>query len=273
MSNYVRATIEVDGGEERYVLMANLIAIGFESFEENTNELIACVIESDFDKKEFKLLMERDHHPYELNVIEEKNWNEEWERNFEPVVIGDFCSVRAAFHPHNDSTTHEIVITPKMSFGTGHHATTYMMLELMKEEDFVDSSVLDFGTGTGILAIMAEKLGASEIMAIDVDNWSIENAAESLTLNGCRNITLEKRDNIPLDKSFNKILANINRNVILESLPNMCKVLEARGTILLSGLLNSDFEEINAKATKLGLQLQRKGEKSGWIALRYKLPS
>lgn len=259
--------------EEREIFIARLISIGFESFEEDATELKTFVNEFDFDEKEFKLLMQQFPHSFMIEAIPEKNWNEEWEKNFEPVAIGSFCLVRAAFHEPDPGMKHEIIITPKMSFGTGHHATTYMMLELMSEDDFKGLSVLDFGTGTGILSIMAEKLGAKEVLAIDMDDWSIENAKENLQLNNCRMTTLEKRDNIPLDKTFNRILANINRNVILDSLPNMCKVLGRKGAILLSGLLQQDFEKIHDEATSLGLQLQKKGEKSGWIALSYILLS
>jgi ribosomal protein L11 methyltransferase len=273
MNRYFQVTMEVGGNEEQEILVAKLISIGFESFEQQSNKLIAFIPTSEFHEKEFTSLVNEANLQFDKIILEEKNWNEEWEKSFAPVVIGDFSTVRASFHPPNQNTDYEIVITPKMSFGTGHHATTYMMLQLMAEEDFTCSTVLDFGTGTGILSIMAEKLGADHIVAIDVDNWSIENAAENLVLNGCAKITLQKRDNIPLDKSFKKILANINRNVILETLPDLCRVLEAKGTILLSGLLHSDFDQIDAEATKLGLKLQKKGEKSGWIALRYNLLS
>jgi ribosomal protein L11 methyltransferase len=273
MNKYVQATIEVDNDEEREVLIAELIIVGFESFEEDPKLLKAFVTDAAFDESAFRSLIQQRGKKFKLEAISEKNWNEEWERNFQPVVIGDFCAVRAAFHEPIVQTKHEIIITPKMSFGTGHHATTHLMLELMGEEIFTNLTVLDFGTGTGILSIMAEKLGASAVLAIDIDEWSIENAAENLHMNNCRNTTLEKRGNIPLNASFNRILANINRNVILDSLPDMCKVLQVNGAILLSGLLQSDFEQINVEATSLGLQLQRKGEKSGWIALRYNLLS
>jgi ribosomal protein L11 methyltransferase len=273
MSRYLQVTIPVSSDEERELLIATLISAGFESFEEVAGSLKAFIPEGDFDQLSFRSLMNQSSQQFDVELIPEKNWNEEWEKNFEPVVIRDFCRVRAAFHKVDPTMQHEIIITPKMSFGTGHHATTHMMLELMAQDDFKNLSVLDFGTGTGILSIMAEKLGAQEVLAIDIDDWSIENAAENLQLNNCSKTRLAKRDNIPLDKSFNRILANINRNVILDSLPNMCKVLVSKGAILLSGLLQSDFEMVHGEATSLGLQLQRKGEKSGWIALRYILLS
>jgi ribosomal protein L11 methyltransferase len=206
---------------------------------------------------------------FDIESLPVKNWNEEWEKNFDPVVVDDFCSIRAEFHKPNPRTRFELIITPKMSFGTGHHATTFMMLQLMQHLELKDETVLDFGTGTGILAIMAEKLGAADVVAIDIDEWSIQNAIENLALNGCRRIQLYKSDNIPADKSFKIILANINRNVILEQLPVMCKLLTGKGELLLSGLMVEDFEMIQSEAMKYRLVLHKKLERSGWIALRY----
>jgi ribosomal protein L11 methyltransferase len=269
MNKYLQVSIPVDTDLQNEILLAELISIGFYSFQEEQKLLKAFVAEDKFDEQVLKSIIEHYELSYSVESIQEKNWNEEWEKNFEPVVIGDHCTIRAKFHESNPKTKHEIVITPKMSFGTGHHATTYLMIELMQDMDFKNSEVLDFGTGTGILAIMAEQLGAKEILAIDIDDWSIMNAKENIETNQCIKIQLLQTDNIPPNKSFKIILANINRNVILENLPIMCKILEARGEILLSGLLVIDFEQVDAEATKRGLHLQRKGEKSGWIALRY----
>ena len=273
MNDYLQVEIKVNGDEDREILIAQLISIGYESFEESEHLLKAFIRPGDFNEEQFRKMMQLNDHRYEIQLIPEKNWNEEWEKNFDPVVIGDFCTVRAHFHSKNFSTRHDIVITPKMSFGTGHHATTSLMLEFMQDIEFTTQSVVDFGTGTGILAIMAEKLGARTVVAIDVDGWSIRNAEENLQRNNCSKVVLFHSDNIPADKSFKIILANINRNVILDHLPDMCKILAERGEILLSGLMEGDFEEVQAQATKLGLRLQKKGEKLGWIALRYQLLS
>jgi len=273
MSRYLQVIIPVESDLQGEMLVALLTDVGYDSFEEESTKLKAYITEERFDEEVLNSIIREYSLDYSLELIQEKNWNEEWEKNFEPVVIGKFCSVRAAFHESNHETLHEIVITPKMSFGTGHHATTFLMIELMQDVDFSDASVLDFGTGTGILAVMAEKLGAKEIVAIDVDDWSILNAKENFETNQCAKIQLVQANNIPANKSFRIILANINRNIILENLPAMCKILEAKGEILLSGLLVSDFEVVNTEAANLGLHLQRKGEKSGWIALSYALPS
>ena len=273
MDNYVEVDIEVTADEEKEILMAELISIGFEAFQEEDGKLKAFVPDASFNEDVLNTVALLKGRHFNVHHIDEKNWNEEWEKNFEPVVIGDFCSIRADFHPKNLNTEYEIVITPKMSFGTGHHATTHMMLELMREIDFAGKSVFDFGTGTGILAIMSEMLGASEITAIDVDEWSIRNAKENMERNNCTKVRLIQTDNIPTDKSFKIILANINRNVILESMEDMCKILEEDGQILLSGLMERDYEMVLTEARNRGLQLQKKGEKSGWIALRFLLHS
>ena len=269
MQNHLQVNIRVDTELEKEILIAHLNAIGFEGFEEEPGILKAFIPEIKFDENGFHQLMKAHESKFDIESVAVKNWNEEWEKNFDPVVIDEFCSVRAEFHLPNPRTRFELVITPKMSFGTGHHATTYMMLQLMEHLVFKEKTVLDFGTGTGILAIMAEKLGAAEVIAIDIDEWSIENAIENLAQNGCGRIHLHKSDNIPADKSFKIILANINRNVILEQLPVMCKLLAGKGELLLSGLIVEDFEMVQSEAMKYGLALHKKLEKSGWIALRY----
>ena len=269
MTNYLQVTIAVKSESEAEMLIALLSNIGFDSFREEVGILHAYIEEHKFDEDLCSSFLREHQLDYSLEKIESRNWNEEWEKNFQPVMVDDFCSIRAIFHEPNKLTQHEIIITPKMSFGTGHHATTYLMVELMRGIDFENASVLDFGTGTGILAIMAEKLGAKEILAIDIDEWSILNASENITANNCTKIQLVQADNIPSNKSFKIMLANINRNVILENLPGMCKILAANGEILLSGLMVADFEQVHALANKCGLYLQKKGEKSGWIALRY----
>ena len=269
MTDYLQVSIPVNTDLQNEILIAELSNIGFDSFQEEPNLLKAFITEGKFDEQVLKSIIHQLELRYSVEFIQAKNWNDAWEKNFEPVVIGNHCTIRATFHVSNPTTKHEIVITPKMSFGTGHHATTYLMIELMQDMDFTNSKVLDFGTGTGILAIMAEQLGAKEILAIDIDDWSIMNAKENIETNQCIKIQLLQTDNIPPNKSFKIILANINRNVILENLPIMCKILEDKGEILLSGLLVTDFEQVDAEATRLGLHLQRKGEKSGWIALSY----
>ena len=170
--------------------------------------------------------------------------------------------------PTTGTAKFEIVITPKMSFGTGHHATTYMMIKLMKDINFENTSVLDFGTGTGILAILAEKSGAKEIYAIDNDEWSIANAEENFKKNNCRKIILHKASGASSDIQFDIILANINKHVILENLETLAQLHTPNGVILLSGLLQVDSVEIVGAAEKAGFKLSKKIEKNNWIGLQ-----
>ena len=178
-------------------------------------------------------------------------------------------AVRADFHTSITNTKFEIVITPKMSFGTGHHATTYMMIELMRHIDFSRKSVLDFGTGTGILAILAEKSGAGKIRAIDNDDWSIANAGENLKKNNCSKTVLEKASDTSSAIKVDIILANINKNVILENFEKLVQLLSPNGVILLSGLLKNDKEEVFTEAKRSGLTVKKEVERNNWIALQF----
>ena len=247
--------------EELIALLDDYNPSGFEQ----TDELLKAYFEEkSFDRNAIAKLVEG--YQYTLNEIEEKNWNSLWEQNFQPVVVGDFCAVRAHFHAPIPNVAHEIIITPKMSFGTGHHATTYMMLQQMRDIDFPNKTVFDFGTGTGILAILAEKLGAAEITAIDVDDWSIENARENFERNACRRISVSLSSSLP-QQQFDVILANINRNVLLQYMEELVKTVKENGRVLLSGLLAADETDIVTAAEQQGLQLVKKVERSGWISL------
>lgn len=249
--------------EELIALFDEYNATGFEQTDE---KLIAYFPVETFAKEEIEKILEGFSH--QTTEIEEKNWNEEWEQNFQPVVVEDFVAVRAHFHQPITNVQHEIVITPKMSFGTGHHATTYMMMRQMRELDFQNKTIFDFGTGTGILAILAEKLGAKKITAIDVDDWSIENAEENFERNNCSAIEVKLSSQIPAQK-FDVILANINRNVILDYMPELVKALQPNATILFSGLLIADENDIDAAALANGLRFVRKMERTGWLSLLY----
>jgi len=249
--------------EELIALLDEYHATGFEQTDE---KLVAYFLEENFSKDEVEKILEG--YSFSSAEIEEKNWNEEWEKNFQPVIVDDFVAVRAHFHEPIKGVQHEIVITPKMSFGTGHHATTHMMMQQMKSIDFQNKTVFDFGTGTGILAILAEKLGASKITAIDVDDWSIENAEENFSRNHCTKINVSLSSNIP-NEQFDIILANINRNVILEYMPQLVKSLHGKATLLFSGLLLADENDIKAAAEKNGLLFVNQTERQGWISLLF----
>jgi ribosomal protein L11 methyltransferase len=192
-----------------------------------------------------------------------------WESNFEPVVVEDFCKVRADFHPASGSAKHDIIITPKMSFGTGHHATTYMMIQQMRDLDFKGKAVADFGTGTGILAILAEKLGSSKVVAIDYDEWSIQNAEENILKNGCTAISLQQADTFSPPENFDIILANINRNVILDNLDGLVFGLNAKAFLLISGILKEDEKDIVAACINRNLSYIKTVNRNQWISILF----
>ncbi len=266
--DYIKITFEDLQPEQREILIAQLAEAGYEGFEEKDSSLDAFISKQSFDTTLLNEISFKYQTPYSLQKIAETNWNQVWESNFEPVVVDDYVALRADFHKPITNTKFEIVITPKMSFGTGHHATTYMMIELMKEIDFNGRSVLDFGTGTGILAILAEKSGAEIIHAIDNDDWSITNAEENFNKNSCNKIVLKKASDASSEMKFDIILANINKNVILNNLEILAGLLNQEGTILFSGLLQGDKQDILEAVKKLDLSLKKGLIKDNWIAVQ-----
>jgi ribosomal protein L11 methyltransferase len=257
--------ISIDANEEQQeILISQLSDLSADGFEQADNYLIAYFNESTFKSYEVNELLKG--YSFTIKSIEEKNWNEVWESNFQPVIVDKFCAIRAEFHDPIKDVEHEIIITPKMSFGTGHHATTYMMIEQMREIDFKNKTVFDFGTGTGILPILAEKLGASKITAIDIDDWSISNAKENIEKNNCSKISVSLSSQIP-DGKFDVVLANINRNVILSYLPQLNNTLKENCYLLLSGLLSSDEEDIIKACNNEKIQFLKGIERNNWISL------
>ena len=258
--------VSIQTTEWQEVLIALMAEIGYEGFEQEEGVLKAFIKEGAFDRKALDTLLAVYGVGYTEQRIEEKNWNAEWEANFQPVVVDGFCAIRAHFHPPMPGVEHELVITPKMSFGTGHHATTYMMLQAMRGIELRGKRVLDFGTGTGVLAILAERLGAAEVAAIDNDDWSIENAQENAATNGCTRISILKQDAVErLEGPFDVILANINKHVIVAQLPALGQQLAAGGVILLSGLLIDDSEDIDNEAVKNNISISVRMTKGNWI--------
>lgn len=266
--NHLQVTIAVTDPEQQEILIALLTGLGYEGFEQQEDALLAFLPEAGFDAAALETLCKPLDLAYTTVLIPEKNWNEEWEKNFTPVRVGEFCAVRAHFHQPIPGVSHELVITPKMSFGTGHHATTYMMMQAMQNLDLPGKTVLDFGTGTGVLAILAEKLGAAGVLAIDMDDWSVENAQENITENRCINISIQKSDCLPTNGRFDIILANINKHVLLREMAGMEQQLKAGGVILMSGLLREDFEDIENQATKNNLSVSGQMTRGSWICLK-----
>jgi ribosomal protein L11 methyltransferase len=268
--NTIEILIETSQNEIKEALIAELSVIGFEGFEESGNTVKAYIGENEFEADSLNIIVSKYNLNYSKSIIEEQNWNAVWESNFNPVVVDDFVAIRADFHQSIQNVQYEIVITPKMSFGTGHHATTFMVMQLMKDIDFQNKTVFDFGTGTGILAILAEKLGASEVLAVDNDDWCIENSLENIQKNNCKMIDIQKVDNAFLNKKFDIVIANINKNIILDNIDHLKNDIVAGGTILLSGLLQEDEVDIIDAAKKIGWQHIKTLNKGMWIAMEFK---
>ena len=267
--NHIAVFIATKDVELNEILIAELLEIGFDGFEETDNGLQAVTSEDTFDGKILQTIIDKYQVTFTTSIIVEQNWNEVWESNFEPMQVDDFVGVRANFHQPMQGVAHEIIITPKMSFGTGHHATTYMMMQLMQDIDFKNKTVFDFGTGTGILAILAEKLSSQSILAIDYDDWCIENAIENITANNCSFITVTKADTAKLEQKFDIVIANINKNIILDNMVYLAEDVASNGQILLSGLLQEDEVDILEESQKYGWQHHKTITRGMWIALYF----
>lgn len=259
---------ELPGQEETDKLIALLAEQGFDGFVEEEDGLTAFIPEINFDQDAFeKVLAMFSVLSYSKSDIENINWNKKWESEFEPVYVDKFVAIRAHFHQPIKDVEHEIIITPKMSFGTGHHATTYLVMKQMKAIDFTHKTVFDFGTGTGILAILAEKLGASSVMAIDNDEWSITNTKENIEQNNCSKITVELMDSIPAGKQYDIILANINLNVITANLAGIAAIAKPGTPVIFSGILTSDEKTLLLSLQKGGFTHLATSTKKDWIAI------
>ena len=268
--NYWEISITSADSAIREELIAQMSDWGFDGFEEDEQSLKAFISEEGLVEPNLNYLLKKYNLTYSKSIIYKQNWNEVWESNFEPVTVDDFVYVRANFHAAQPSIQHEIIITPKMSFGTGHHATTYMVIQLMRSLEWAGGTVYDFGTGTGILAILAEKLGAADILAVDNDDWCIENATENTQINGAHLIRIEKADRPTIHPPVNIILANINKHILLENMAALSTGLVAGGKLILSGLLREDEADIQNLCQSLGLEHLTTIERTGWIALLYR---
>lgn len=268
-------TTTVTESYQQDLLINALGEIGFDTFEELDLGFKAYIPSVNFDKEKLTETLSVYHDmftfSYETTLIPQKNWNQVWESNFEPIVIGSKIFVRATFHAAKPEFAYEIVIDPKMAFGTGHHQTTSMMLELMLECNFTGKNVLDMGCGTGILAIMASKLGAAEVTAIDYDEVCYHSTIENAGLNHIDNITALCGSNevIP-NQQFDTVLANINRNILLNQLQRYSEVLKTGGEIYLSGFYETpDLEMITHAAHSYGLKYISHKKNRDWVAARF----
>ena len=267
MSKYIKIEIETSSKEQLEILIAELSEINFEAFEENENSLSAFIREECFNENDLKEIILANDVSYTKSIIVNTNWNAKWESEFEPIIIEDFVAVRAAFHEPIANVKYDIIITPKMSFGTGHHATTYLMLQQMQNINFSGKTVLDFGTGTGILAIMAKKLGAQKILAIDNDEWSINNAKENLAANNCSDIFLIQKDNLSGLEKFDIVLVNINLNVIISSIDQLKDNTHNSSQLLVSGFLFKDKKVLTESFSDAGFKLIALSKKNEWLSM------
>jgi ribosomal protein L11 methyltransferase len=260
------------------ILTAELSEVGYDTFMDTESGFNAYITENVFSETQLKEVVEKyagmAQISYETQKIAKQNWNEEWEKNFEPLIIGDICSVRASFHPKPENVQYDIVINPKMSFGTGHHETTTLMIENQLTVDHKNKRVLDMGTGTGILAIMACKLGASEVVGVEVEDWTVENARENAETNQCSNITVHLGDvtAVQNDEAYDIVLANINRNVLLADMAAYTNLLKSGGPLILSGFYTEDLPVLQEEATRCGLVLESKRTKNNWVSAIFRKP-
>jgi ribosomal protein L11 methyltransferase len=260
--------------DQSEILIAQLNEIGFDGFEEETNELKAFIPSTNFDENIFNSVIDINTLKYTKSIIKKENWNTIWEANFEPIEVTypnsskPFVYIRAGFHQAKEGYEYDIIVTPKMSFGTGHHATTFLMMQQMSQINFVDKTVIDFGTGTGVLAILADKMGASLILGIDCDDWSIENAEENATINNCKNIQLLKAETIPAQaEKVDVMLANINLNIISEHILAIKAAVKLNGTILFSGIMLHDESNIVNVIEKEGITIKEIFKRDNWLAI------
>lgn len=269
MQHYIKITVEPLTTETAEMVMALLADAGYEGFVENDAQLEAYISEDRFDVTVPEQMLGGMGLTWTKEVIAPQNWNAIWESSFTPVIIPDFVAVRAAFHAPVTDVPYELVITPQMSFGTGHHATTLQMMQLMRHIDFHGKKVFDFGTGTGVLAILAEKLGAGSVLAMDNDEWSINNATDNVQNNRCSRVIVEAGDQPPVDQKFDVILANINRHILLEHMPAMAACLQPGGQLLISGFYADENPLLVDAAARHDLTLKESSVNNHWSALLF----
>ena len=255
------------------ILIAELGELPFESFIESEFGIVAYIqkqLWTDHMLDDLHILNSPEFVvSYKIEEIEQVNWNEEWEKNFEPIDVDGNCHVRAPFHPKTDAEF-DIVIEPKMSFGTGHHETTHMMIQHLLDMNVEGMKTLDMGCGTAILAILAEMKGAQPIDAIDIDNWCYLNSIENAERNNCHQITVYEGDaELLKGKQYDLIIANINRNILLNDMQHYVDCLNPKGTLLLSGFYEEDIPVIDASCTEKGLTYIKKLQRNNWVSLKY----
>lgn len=298
---YIQIAFNFNNQDQFELLVAQLAALGFDGFNEEeaatginngvgmssilgvssglgagAGHCKTYILSTDFEakgiEKELDIIFKQHILTYLKSAIKEENWNAIWESNFEPVRVGDFVGIRAHFHPSFDpAVQYEIKITPKMSFGTGHHATTFSVIQMMEHLNFKGKSVYDFGTGTGVLAILAEKLGAVDLLAVDNDDWCIENAKENILNNDANGILIKKVDSAYQNRQFDIILANVNRHIIEANMQELTHVAHSGSELILSGLLMEDQEDMIQLAANHGWNFVKSQPLNGWVSILFNI--
>ena len=269
MKIYLEVNIPIDPEENNVdILIARLSELGFDGFVEEADYILAYCEQKETSKKDLIAMLRDEGIPViGINEIEDENWNASWESGYESVIIADRIMVRAPFHPIPEKIKYDIIIEPKMSFGTAHHETTSLMLEFLLSLDVENKSVLDMGSGTGVLAILAFMKGAKEVLAIDNDTWAWQNALDNVKLNDAESIGVELGDAGSINsRTFRIIFANINRNILLRDIPAYAEALEAEGNLLLSGFYEQDLKQIQEKCGACGLTFVSAAKKNKWTA-------
>lgn len=274
--NFIQVNFSFEPFEEFMadILAAELAEIGFDSFVPGENGMQAFIPENKFDESSLKQLIA--DYPievavsYEIITVASKNWNEEWEKHyFEPIVIGDECVIHSSFHKNVPEARYDIIIDPKMAFGTGHHETTSLVIGEILKMDLTNKKVLDMGCGTAVLAILAAMRGATELLAIDIDNWCTENSLENIALNNVSGIEVKLGGAELLEGlHFDIILANINRNILLADIEKYAACLSSGGKLFMSGFYKADIPVIEAEVNRNGLELIDFNEKNNWVVVK-----
>ena len=272
---YVEMSLPVEGSEQAEILMAQLSDWSFDSFSEETGLLKAYIPAKAYaeEKDEITAFLQENGHAFSVETMPDTNWNAVWESHFEPIVVEDRCLIRAPFHPARPGIEYEVVIMPKMSFGTGHHATTCLMVGEMLDLP-LSGCGLDMGSGTGVLAILAVQRGATHVDAIDIDSWAYENCRENIHSNGVEDRVTPYLGDAALlaGKHYDFVLANINRNILLRDMEGYVTALNPGGVLLVSGILEQDISSIAARAESLGLDQVGERRQNGWVAMRFVKP-
>ena len=272
---YIELTLEIEPiSPFRDIIMSDLGDVGFESFVDTDTGLKAYIPKPDFDENAVKRVIDNVENcsvTYAVEEMPDENWNAVWESTHEPVLVEDFCWVYAPFHSINTEVKYNILIEPKMSFGTAHHSTTYMMLSFLRDEELEGRKVLDMGSGTGVLAILAKMKGAAETDAIDNDEWAYRNALENVEANGCTGINVLLGDAQLLNEKglYDVVIANINRNILLRDMHAYIEHLNTGGTLLLSGFYEHDIPSIRQEAEKNGMAFESFRERNEWVACKF----